>query len=49
LLAKWDCEDKAHASKMEYRIKRLTKEGKLRAIMNGDVPFRFNLRSKTNL
>jgi putative endonuclease len=39
LVAKWDCADKSHASKMEHRIKRLTREGKLRSIMNGGVPF----------
>jgi putative endonuclease len=49
LLAKWDCEDKSLASKMEHRIKGLTREGKLRAIMNGDVQFGFNLPSKTSL
>jgi len=32
LLARWDCADKSDASKMEYRIKRLTREDKLRAI-----------------
>jgi putative endonuclease len=39
LVAKWDCADKSHASKMEHRIKRLTREGKLRSIMNGGVQF----------
>jgi putative endonuclease len=33
LLRKWDCADKSHAAKMEYRIKGLTREGKLRAII----------------
>ncbi len=32
LLASWDCADKSDASKMEYRIKRLTREDKLRSI-----------------
>jgi len=35
LLGKWDCADKSHASKMEYRIKGLTREAKLRLILNG--------------
>jgi putative endonuclease len=39
LVAKWDCADKSLASKMEHRIKRLTREGKLRSIMNGGVQF----------
>ncbi|MGD0351991.1 MAG: GIY-YIG nuclease family protein [Dehalococcoidia bacterium] len=39
LLRKWDYEDKSLASKMEHRIKRLTREGKLRSIMNGGVQF----------
>ena len=34
LLAKWDCADKSQASKMEYKIKGLTREGKLTAISN---------------
>ena len=34
LIRKWDCADKSHASKMEYRIKRLTREGKLRSIIS---------------
>jgi len=34
LLVKWECTDKSHASKMEYRIKRLTREAKLRLIIN---------------
>jgi putative endonuclease len=37
LLAKWDCADKSHASKMEYRIKGLTREDKLNSIINGQV------------
>jgi len=37
LLAKWDCADKSTASKMEYRIKRLTREDKLKSIVNGQV------------
>ena len=37
LLSKWDCADKSHASKMEYRIKRLTREEKLKSIVNGQV------------
>lgn len=37
LLAKWDCEDKSHASKMEYRIKGLKRKDKLGAIINGKV------------
>jgi len=37
LLAKWDCADKSNASKMEYRIKRLTREDKLKSIVNGQV------------
>jgi putative endonuclease len=37
LLARWDCADKSHASKMEYRIKGLTREDKLRLIINGQV------------
>ena len=35
LLAKWNYADKSHASKMEYKIKRLTREAKLRSIING--------------
>ena len=34
LLGKWDCADKSHASKMEYRVKGLTREAKLRLIIN---------------
>jgi putative endonuclease len=37
LLAKWDCADKSHASKMEYRIKVLTREDKLRSIVDSQV------------
>ncbi len=37
LLSKWDCADKSHASKMEHRIKALTREGKLRAIICGPI------------
>ena len=37
LVAKWDCEDKSHASKMEYKIKGLKRKDKLRAIINGKV------------
>jgi putative endonuclease len=37
LLAKWDCDDKAHASRMEHRIKRLKRKDKLRSITNGRV------------
>jgi len=37
LLARWNCADKSHASKMEYKIKRLTREAKLRSIINGQV------------
>jgi putative endonuclease len=37
LLAKWDCADKSQASKMEYKIKRLTREAKLRSITDGQV------------
>ncbi|MFA5399844.1 MAG: GIY-YIG nuclease family protein [Dehalococcoidia bacterium] len=33
LLGKWDCADKSHAAKMEYKIKRLSRSDKLRAIM----------------
>jgi len=33
LLTKLDCADKSHAAKMEYRIKRLSRGGKLGAIM----------------
>jgi putative endonuclease len=33
LLAKWDCDNKSHASKMEYGIKGLTREEKLRSII----------------
>jgi putative endonuclease len=35
LLCKWDCADKSHASKVEYKIKTLTREAKLRLIING--------------
>ena len=35
LLSKWDCADKSHASKIEYRIKALTRAAKLRLIING--------------
>jgi putative endonuclease len=34
LLARWDCADRSNASKMEYRIKGLTREDKLRSIIN---------------
>jgi len=37
LLAKWNYADKSHASKMEYKIKRLNREAKLRSIINGQV------------
>ena len=37
LLARWNCADKSQASKMEYKIKRLTREAKLRSIINGQV------------
>ena len=37
LLARWDCADKSHASKMERRIKGLCREDKLRLIINGKV------------
>jgi putative endonuclease len=37
LLAKWDCADKSHASKMEYRIKGLSREAKLRSIVDSRV------------
>jgi len=37
LLAKWDCADKSHACKIEHKIKGLTREGKLRSIINGRV------------
>ena len=37
LLGKWDCADKSHASKMEYRIKALTREDKLRAVIRGRI------------
>jgi len=37
LLARWNCADKSHASKMEYRIKGLTREAKLRSIINVQV------------
>ena len=37
LLAKWDCADKSHASKMECRIKGLTRADKLKAISNVSV------------
>ena len=37
LLAKCNYADKSHASKMEYKIKRLTREAKLRSIINGQV------------
>ena len=37
LLAKCNCADKSHASKMEYRIKGLTREDKLRSIINGQI------------
>lgn len=37
LLAKRDCADKSHASIMEYKIKRLAREDKLRAIINGQI------------
>jgi putative endonuclease len=37
LLAKWDCADKSHASKMEYRIKGLTREAKLQSIVDSRV------------
>jgi putative endonuclease len=34
LLARWHCADKSQASKMEHRIKGLTREDKLRSIIN---------------
>ena len=37
LLAKWYCADKSYASKMEYRIKGLTREDKRRSIINSHV------------
>ena len=37
LLATWSCAGKSHASKMEYRIKGLTREAKLKLIINGRV------------
>jgi putative endonuclease len=37
LLARWNCADKSHASKMEYRIKGLAREDKLRLIIHGQV------------
>ena len=37
LLAKWDCAGKPQASKMEHKIKGLTRENKLRSITNGQV------------
>ena len=37
LLAKWYCDDKSHASKIEHRIKRLKKKDKLRLITSGRV------------
>jgi putative endonuclease len=37
LLAKWDCADKSHASKMEYRIKGLTRAAKLQSIVDSRV------------
>jgi len=33
LLGKLDCADKSHAAKIEYKIKRLARKGKLRAIV----------------
>jgi putative endonuclease len=37
LLAQWDCADKSHASKMEYIIKGLSRDDKLRSIINGKI------------
>lgn len=37
LLARWDCTDKSSASKMENKIKGLTREDKLRSIINSKV------------
>jgi len=37
LLIQWDCADKSHASKMEYRIKGLARADKLRAITRGQI------------
>jgi putative endonuclease len=37
LLARWDYADKSLASKMEHRIKGLTREAKLKSIINGQV------------
>jgi putative endonuclease len=37
LLAKWDCADKSHASKMEYGIKGLTRAAKLQSIVDSRV------------
>jgi putative endonuclease len=37
LLARWDCEDKSHASKMEYSIKQLSRKNKLQLIPHGKV------------
>jgi len=37
LLARWDCADKSSASKMENKIKGLTREDKLRSIINSQV------------
>ena len=37
LLAKWDCADRSHASKMEYKIKGLAREAKLKSITEGRV------------
>jgi putative endonuclease len=37
LLARWNCTDKSHASKMEYRIKGLTRQDKLRLIISGQA------------
>ena len=34
LLARWDCADKSHASKIEYKIKGLTRENKLKSIIH---------------
>ena len=37
LLGKWDCADKAQASKIEHKIKGLTRKDKLRSTINGQV------------
>jgi putative endonuclease len=37
LLARWNCADKSRASKMEHRIKGLTREDKLKAIISGKI------------